>query len=282
MDSDKALVVFQSKKIRRTWFNDEWWFAAVDIVGALTDSKDPSGYLKDMRRRDEGFKEGWGQIATPLEIATQGGKQRINCVSTKGAFRLIQSVPSRKAEPFKIWLAQVGYDRVQEIENPELAQERMKEIYSAKGYPKDWIDKRLRGIAIRQNLTDEWRERGIEEKRDFAILTAEISKATFGMNPGEYKDFKNLPKKSKANLRDHMNDLELIFTMLGERMTTELSQEERPENFDKSRDIAKRGGRVAGNARIDAEKELGRPVSTKQNYLSIDDRKKKLQHKNKE
>ncbi|MDO8452982.1 MAG: hypothetical protein Q7S59_00255, partial [Sulfurimonas sp.] len=178
-----------------------------------------------------------------------------------------QSIPSKKAEPFKMWLAKVGYERIQEIENPELAQERMKTLYEQKGYPKDWIDKRLRGIAIRQNLTDEWKERGISEHRDFAILTAEISKATFGMTPSEYKNHKNLPQKSNANLRDHMDDLELIFTMLGERVTTEISKEEKPDTFDKSKKIAERGGKVAGNARVQTEKELGRPVSTNKNYL---------------
>src|SRR3989344_3907408 len=186
-DSNKALVAFQGKKIRRAWFNDEWWFVAVDIVAGLTDSKDPSGYLKDMRRRDEGFAKGWGQIATPLLVETAGGKQQLNCVSVKGAFRLIQSIPSSKAEPFKQWLAQVGYDRVKEIENPELAQQRMKEIYKAKGYSEDWIEKRIRGIAIRDELTDEWKKRGVLEERLYAILTAEISKATFGMTPNEYR-----------------------------------------------------------------------------------------------
>jgi len=212
-------------------------------------------------------------------LSADGKYYKTDCANTESVFRIIQSIPSRKAEPFKRWLARVGYERIQEIENPELAQERMKEIYSAKGYPKDWIDKRLRGIAIRQNLTDEWKERGIEEKRDFAILTAEISKATFGMTPREYKRFKNLPKQSKANLRDHMNDLELIFTMLGERMTTELSQDEKPETFDKSKDVAKRGGKVAGNARIDAEKELGRPVTTRQNYFFEPEKKTKKLNK---
>ena len=280
MNEENALVVFQGKKIRRTWFNDEWWFVAADIVEALTDSKDPKGYLKDMRRRDEGFSQGWGQIATPLLVDTPGGKQTLNCVSVKGAFRLIQSIPSKKAEPFKQWLAQVGYERIQEIENPELAQKRMKEIYKAKGYSDDWIEKRVRGIAIRDELTDEWKKRDVKTEREYAILTAEISKATFGMTPTEYKEFKNLPKQSKANLRDHMNDLELIFTMLGERVTTEISQEEKPETFDKSKDVAKRGGKVAGNARIDAEKELGRPVTTRQNYLSESEKKKKLEDKN--
>ena len=269
MNKEDKLIVFQDEKIRRTWFNDEWWFSAIDIVKVLTDSKNPSNYLKDMRRRDESFNEGWMQIATPLPIETKGGKQKINCVSIKGAFRLIQSIPSKKAEPFKQWLAQVGYDRIKEIENPELAQERMKALYEAKGYPKDWIDKRLRGMAIRQNLTDEWQKRGITEKRDFAILTAEISKATFGLTPSEYKQIKQIPQKSKENLRDHMDDLELIFTMLGERVTTEISEKEEPDTFDKSKEVAKRGGNVAGTARKEAEKELGRSIITSKNAKEI-------------
>jgi hypothetical protein len=206
--------------------------------------------------------------------ATDGKFRQTDCVNTKGAFRLIQSIPSKKAEPFKLWLAQVGKERLDEIENPELAQERMKEIYEQKGYPKDWIDKRLRGIAIRQNLTDEWKERGIQEHRDYAILTAEISKATFGMTPNEYKAFKNLPTKSKTNLRDNMDDLELIFTMLGERVTTEISKEEKPETFTENKKVAKRGGKVAGNALKETEKELGRGVSSKQNFLNNDNQLK--------
>ncbi|MBU2590023.1 MAG: Bro-N domain-containing protein [Nanoarchaeota archaeon] len=281
-DSDKALVVFQSKKIRRTWLKEEWHYSLVDIIQALTDSVNPTDYMKKLRKRDVELGSYLGTNCPPVEMLTENGKKRqILAGNIKDVFRLIQSIPSKNAEPFKRWLAEVGKERIDEIENPELAQERMKVIYSAKGYPKDWIDKRLRGIAIRQNLTDEWKQRGIEEKKDFAILTAEISKATFGMTPSEYKNFKNLPKQSKVNLRDHMNDLELIFTMLGERMTTELSQEEKPETFDKSKDIAKRGGKVAGNARVDAEKELGRPVTTRQNYFSITDKKKKLSNKEK-
>jgi len=268
------LVVFQGKNVRRTWFNEEWWFVIEDIISVLTDSKDPKQYINKMRNRDEELSKGWVQFVHTLPISTKGGLQDINCANTEGIFRIIQSIPSKKAEPFKQWLAEVGYDREKEIENPELAQDRVKKYYELKGYPQDWVDKRLRGIAIRQDLTDEWKERGIEKQKDFAILTAEISKATFDMTPSEYKKHKDLPKQSKTNLRDHMNDLELIFTMLGERMTTEISQEEKPDTFNKNKKVAKRGGNVAGNARKNAEKELGRPVTTKQNYLPK--KKKKL------
>lgn len=262
------IKLFQDKKIRSVWNDDEeqWYFVIEDVVAALTDSADPKQYIKRMKLRDTELAKGWVQIVPTLAVPTPGGKQRMNCANIKGLFRIIQSIPSPKAEPFKLWLSQVGYERMLEIENPELAQERMKELYEKKGYPKDWIDKRLRGIAIRQNLTDEWKRCGITEERDYAILTAEISKATFGMTPSEYKDFKGLTKKNQ-NLRDHMDDLELIFTMLGERVTTEISQKEDPETFEQSRQIAKRGGKVAGVARKETERELGRSVSIPQNFL---------------
>jgi prophage antirepressor-like protein len=255
----------KKKKIRKTIHNNEWWFVVVDIIEALTNSSQPDGYLKDMRRRDPELAEGWGQIATPLPIETSGGLQKIICSNTEGILRIIQSIPSPKAEIFKRWLAKVGYERIQEIEDPELAQERMKKLYEQKGYSKDWIDKRLRGIAIRQNLTDEWKERGISTQRDYAILTAEISKATFNITPAEYKNLKGLEKE---NLRDHMTDLELIFTMLGEKVTTEISQKEKPESFNKSKKVARRGGNVAGNARKHAEKEIGRSIISNENYLN--------------
>ena len=272
-EEHNKLIIFQSKEIRRTWFNDEWWFVIKDIIAIITESANPSDYLKKLRKRDTSLDDvfkGGGQIVPPLgfEFDTKGGRQLMQCWNTLGIFRLIQSIPSKNAEPFKRWLAKVGKDRIDEIENPELAQERMKELYEKKGYSSDWIDKRLRGIAIRQNLTDEWEERGITKQRDFAILTAEISKATFGLTPAEYKSHKNLPIKSKMNLRDHMDDLESIFTMLGERVTTEISQKEKPETFDKNKTVAKRGGKVAGTARKQAEDELGRSVVTKRNNLN--------------
>ena len=265
------IKLFQGNKIRSKWNEEEgqWYFSIVDVVEALTDSNDPKQYIKKMRSRDEALNLNWGTICTPVEMIALDGKRRmVQAAHVKGLFRIIQSIPSPKAEPFKQWLAQVGYERVLEIENPELAQERMKELYEKKGYPKDWIDKRLRGIAIRQNLTDEWKRRGITTEQDYAILTAEISKATFGMTPAEYKEFKGLTNKNKnQNLRDHMDDLELIFTMLGERVTTEISQKEDPETFEESKKIAKRGGNVAGVARKETEKELGRSVSNPNNYL---------------
>jgi len=270
------IKLFQDKKIRSVWNEEEeqWYFSVVDVVEVLTDSPNPRQYWRKMKDRD--LKEYelypfWVQ----LKLASSDGKRyATDCANVKGLLRIIQSIPSPKAEPFKQWLAQVGYERMLEIEDPELAQERMKELYEQKGYPKDWIDKRLRGIAIRQNLTDEWKRRGITEEQDYAILTAEISKATFGMTPSEYKEFKGLTQKNQ-NLRDHMNDLELIFTMLGERVTTEISQKENPDTFQESKKIAKRGGSVAGKAREATEKELGRRVSTSENFL-LDDEKKKL------
>ena len=272
-DSGKALVVFQGKKIRRTWFNEEWWFVAVDLIEALTDSKDPSGYLKDMKRRDEGFAEGWRQIATPLLIDTAGGKQNMNCVSVKGAFRLIQSIPSPKAEPFKLWLAEVGYERVQEIENPELMQKRMKEIYKAKGYSDDWIEKRVRGIAVRDELTDEWRKRGVKEGMEFGILTSEISKATFGLTPPAYKKLKGLKRES---LRDHMNGLELIFTMLGEASTTHIARSKNAQQFEENKKAAHEGGSVAGIARKELEKQSNVKVASPENYLKGSEQKKRI------
>ena len=265
---NQMIVVFGTKEIRRIWHNDEWWFSVVDVCGILTESRDSGAYWRKLKQR---LKIEGSEVVTNCHglklVASDGKKYRTDCANTETMFRVIQSIPSPKAEPFKRWLAKVGYERVQEIENPELAQERMKALYERKGYPKDWIDKRLRGMAVRQNLTDEWKERGIENQKDYAILTAEISKATFGMTPTEYKKHKNIPTKSKVNLRDNMTDLELIFTMLGEKVTTEISEQEKPETFTDNKKVARRGGAVAGNARKDTEKELGRSIISEENYL---------------
>lgn len=263
------ISLFQGKKIRKTFYQNEWWFVITDVIQALTDSIQPEGYIKDMRRRDSELSKGWGQIATLLSVQTEGGPQKINCANTEGIFRIIQSIPSSKAEPFKRWLARVGYERVQEIENPELATKRTRMLYKLKGYPDDWIEKRMRGIAIREELTDEWQKRGAQTNKDYEILTAEISKATFGVTPSEYKKIKGLKRE---NLRDHMDDFELIFTMLGERATTEIHRTEDSKGVDKLKKDAKSGGNIAGNARKELEKKLGRSVVTKKNHLHRPDK----------
>lgn len=268
------VAVFQQKEIRKQLHGGEWWFVINDVVSVLADTTDPARYVRDLRYRDAGIKElfekgkseGASQISTPLSLPfdTPGGKQKIPCWNTEGLFRLIQSIPSKKAEPFKRWLAKVGYERVQEIENPELAQKRMKAIYRAKGYDDKWIERRVRGIAIRQELTDEWDKRGVSSQQDYAILTAEISKATFGITPSEYKKLKGLKRE---NLRDHMDDLELLFTQLGEAATTEIARTDDVEGMAENADAARRGGAVAGQARQQLERETGRGVVKPTNYL---------------
>jgi len=271
-DQNKALVLFQGKSIRRTWHDGEWWFVIEDIVFALTGSKNPKQYINKMRKRDAELSKGWVQIVHTLPIPTSGGTQDINCSNTQGTLRIIQSIPSKNAEPFKLWLAKVGHERIQEIENPELAQKRMKELYRAKGYSDDWIEKRVRGIAIRDELTDEWDKRGVKNQKEYAILTSEISKATFGLTPSEYKNFKGLKNE---NLRDHMEDLELIFTMLGEASTTKIARKKDAQGFHENKDAARRGGNVAGTARKQLEEETGEKVITSANYLDLSEKKKK-------
>ena len=259
------IALFKGKEIRKTIHDNEWWFSVSDVVEALTDSKDIRQYIKRMRSRDAELNSYWGTICTPLEmIANDGKKRRMNCANTEGIFRLIQSIPSPKAEPFKRWLAKVGYERVQEIEDPELATKRSRALYKAKGYPDDWIEKRMRSIAIREELTDEWQDRGIAEQRDYAILTAEISKAAFGVTPSEYKKLKGLERQ---NLRDHMNDLELIFSMLGEAATTEITRNRDAQGFGENKQAAVEGGSVAGTARKDLEAKSGKKVVSDENFL---------------
>jgi len=263
---ESRIALFQRKEVRRTIHNNEWWFVITDVVAALTDSADPQGYTKDMRRRDPELSKGWGQIATPLLIETAGGPQKLNCANTEGLFRLIQSIPSPKAEPFKRWLAKVGYERIQEIEDPELATKRTRALYKAKGYSDNWIEKRMRSIAIRDELTGEWKKRGVKEQREYAILTADISLAAFGLTPAEYARHKKLDRQ---NLRDHMSDLELIFSMLGEASTTEIARSRDTRGFVENRRAAREGGSVAGHARKELEKKTGRKVVTSENYLAL-------------
>ena len=264
-EQSTQIALFKGKKIRKTIHDNEWWFSVSDVVEALTDSRDSKQYIKRMRSRDSELNSYWGTICTPLEMtAKDGKKRRINSANTEGVFRIIQSIPSPKAEPFKRWLAKVGYERIQEIEDPELATKRTRAIYKAKGYPDDWIEKRMRSIAIREELTDEWKDRAISEQRDYAILTAEISKAAFGVTPSEYKKLKGLKRQ---NLRDHMNDLELIFSMLGEAATTEITRTRDAQGFDENKQAAVEGGSVAGTARKELEVKSGRKVVSKENYL---------------
>ncbi len=278
MTHDKSLAVFQDKKIRRIWHKEEWYFSVVDIVEALTESPTPRQYwgkIKDREFLEIQVSPFWVQ----LKLLAEDTKMReTDCVNTEGAFRLIQSIPSPKAEPFKLWLAKTGYERIQEIQNPELAQDRARKYYELKGYPKDWIEKRIRGIAIRQDLTDEWKARGISEEQEFAVLTDEISKATFGKTVAEYKQFKGLEQKNQ-NLRDHMTDLETIFTMLGEKATTEITKVQDSQGLAECKDSAQRGGAIANHAKTELEKELGKPVETKDNFLGLTVKKKIVQKK---
>jgi len=273
MKGDNKLIVFENKKIRHTWYKEDWWFSVVDVVGILTDNnfQGARNYWKVLKHRLK--KEGSETVTNcnRLKLEAPDGKMReTDCANKEGLFRIIQSIPSKKAEPFKLWLAKVGSERIDEIENPELAQERMKLLYEQKGYPKNWIDKRLRGIAIRQDLTDEWKNRGVEDNKDFAILTNEISKATFGKTVEEYKQHKNL---TRQNLRDHMDDIELILTMFSEATTTRLTRERNSKQFPKLKKDAKDGGKVAGNARKDFEKTLGKSIVSEDNYLDSEKRK---------
>lgn len=265
------IALFQRKEIRRTIHNNEWWFVVTDVVVALTDSVNASDYLKKLRKRDPSLDEvfkGGGQFVPPLglEFDTAGGRQLLQCWNTEGLFRLIQSIPSPKAEPFKRWLARVGYERIQEIEDPELGTKRTRALYKAKGYSDEWVEKRMRSIAIRDELTDEWKKRGVKENLEYAILTAEISQATFGLTPSQYAEFKRLKRE---NLRDHMNDLELIFSMLGEAATTEITRTRDAQGFPQNKQTAHAGGTVAGNARRELERKSGRKVVTSENYLAL-------------
>jgi len=271
------IAIFQKKEIRKIIHKNEWWFSVVDIIEALTQTERPRKYWNDLKKKliNEGYNEVSEKIGQ-LRLPTPDGKMReTDCANTETIFRIVQTKPSPKAEPFKRWLARVGYERIQEIEDPELAIKRTRAIYKAKGYSSDWIEKRMRGIAIREELTNEWQKRAIKEQKEYAILTAEISKAAFGMTPSEYKTFKGLKRE---NLRDHMTDLELIFSMLGEASTTEITKNKDAMGFDENKQTAQEGGGVAGKARKDLEQKSGKSVSSTGNYLEKSQDKKLLKN----
>ena len=276
-EQNKALIAFEGKRIRRTWHDGQWYFSVVDVVEVLTESADPRNYWKVLKHRLN--QEGCESVTkcNQLKLQASDGKYyETDCANTETIFRIIQSIPSPKAEPFKQWLARVGYERIKEIENPELAQERAKKYYELKGYPKDWIEKRLRGIAIRQELTDEWKGRGVEEQREYAILTDEISRATFDVSVKAHKEIKGLdPKYDNENLRDHMTDLELIFNMLGEKSTTEITKTRNSQGFKQCRDSSREGGKIARDARVALEKKTGKKVVSPKNYLDLAEKKQK-------
>ena len=272
------IAVFRGKEIRKTIHKNEWWFSIVDVIEALTGSERPRKYWSDLKNKlsEEGYSELSEKIGQ-LKLQSADGKYyETDCADTETMFRIIQSIPSPKAEPFKRWLAKVGYERVQEIENPELATKRTRALYKAKGYSDDWIEKRMRGIAVREELTDEWKKREVREKREYEILTAEIAKAAFGITPSQHKKYKGLKRE---NLRDHMTDLELIFSMLGEAATTEITRADNARGFHETRKSARKGGEVAGKARSDLEKKTGRRAITRENYLTIPESRKKLERK---
>jgi len=282
MNDENTLVVFQDKKIRREKRNGEWFFSVIDVIGALTDSANPRNYWNMLKARELEHGIELYTLCVQLKLKSADAKERFtDCANTRALFRIIQSVPSRKAEPFKLWLAKLGHERIQEIENPELAQDRVKQYYEIKGYPGEWIEKRLRGIAIRQELTDEWKNRKISQEKDYAILTNEISKAAFGKTVQEYKEFKDLEKKNQ-NLRDHMTDWEIILTMVGEKATTDITVAKDSQGFDECKTSAQKGGRIASNTRKEVEQETGKSVVSNNNFLNIKEKKKlEEQKKNK-
>jgi len=268
------IAIFRKKEIRKTIHKNEWWFSVVDVCGVLTESLDAGSYWRKLKQRltTEGSEVVTFCHGLKLE-ALDGKKYETDCANTEGIFRIIQSVPSPKAEPFKRWLARVGYERIQEIEDPEVATKRTRALYKAKGYSDDWIEKRIRGIAIREELTDQWQKRDVKEPKEYEILTAEISKATFGLTPSAYKKLKGLKRE---NLRDHMNDLELIFSMLGEASTKEITINKNAQGFVENKQTAQEGGAVAGNARKELERKSGKKVLTRKNYLKETQSKKLL------
>jgi len=264
---DNKLALFEEKQIRKTWENDKWYFSIEDVVFALTNSRDPKQYINKLRKRDEILSQGWVQIVHTLKMETNGGMQKINCADTEGILRIIQSIPSPKAEPFKRWLAKVGSERIEEINNPELAMDRMKQIYERKGYSKAWIEQRERGITTRHNLTDEWKERGVESRKDYAILTNEIYKSGFGFSAKEYKKIKGLHESQ--NLRDSMTNIELALTNLGEAAAVEIHKKNDSQGLGQLKNDMNKAGNVLNKAKVVLENELERPVVTSENYIDL-------------
>ena len=261
MTQKQALQIFEERKVRTVWDDEQekWYFAIADVVEILTETVNPTDYIKKMKKRDPQLAEGWGQIVTPLSLQTAGGKQRVNCASLEGVFRIIQSIPSPKAEPFKLWMAQVASTRLDQMQDPELSIEQAMLDYKRLGYSDNWINQRLKSIEVRKELTDEWKRRGVEEGVQFATLTDIITQTWSGKTTKEYKQFKGLKKE---NLRDNMTNTELILNMLAESATTDLSKEQKPETFDENMNVAHKGGKVARSARMELEKQLGHSVVT--------------------
>ena len=269
MDENNSIQLFEDRKIRTAWDEEkeEWYFSVQDVVAVLSESTDPKQYIKKMRARDPQLSANWGTICTPVQMLAADGKQRkVQAANTEGILRIIQSIPSPKAEPFKRWLAQIGRERIEETINPEQAIDRALETYQKKGYDADWIHQRILSIRVRNELTAEWQARGVEQGREYAILTDEITKAWSGMTTRQYKNLKGLKKE---NLRDNMSTLEIVLNMLAETTTTELSKAHRPEGFEESRIVARRGGKVAGDARRAIEADTGRPAVTAQNAAQL-------------
>lgn len=269
MDENNSIQLFEDRKIRTAWDEEkeEWYFSVQDVVAVLSESTDPKQYIKKMRTRDPQLSANWGTICTPVQMLAADGKQRkVQAANTEGILRIIQSIPSPKAEPFKRWLAQVGRERIEETIDPEQAIDRALETYQKKGYDADWIHQRILSIRVRNELTAEWQARGVEQGREYAILTDEITKAWSGMTTRQYKNLKGLKKE---NLRDNMSTLEIVLNMLAETTTTELSKAHRPEGFEESRIVARRGGKVAGDARRAIEADTGRPAVTAQNAAQL-------------
>lgn len=269
MTSTNQVQLFENRQIRSVWDveQEEWYFSVHDVVEALTNSADPRQYVKKMRSRDQSLNANWGTICTQVKMAAADGKmRRITAANTYGILRIIQSIPSPKAEPFKLWLAEVGRERIDETIDPELAIDRALETYLKKGYSREWINQRLQAIQVRKELTDEWQNRGVKKGAEYAILTNEITRAWSGMNTREYKRFKGLKKE---NLRDNMSTTELVLNMLAETSTTDISKAEQPETFEENRQVARRGGNVAGIARKALEAETGKPVVTTMNAIDF-------------